>query len=358
MKIAYIVDLHNLSESGILKKFLMQIEAWQRCGCEAHLFILLKNPNKNLNLSKTNSTVIQASPNHFKRLRDILRFISAINAWDPDILYLRFNLFTPFIDRLLSEYPTVVEINTDDIIQFKNTCSPFVFWVHMLTRDLILRKAKGFVPVTHEIAAKFERYNKPTLVVANGIDFSMYEPIPAPINKFPQLTFIGTPGYSWHGVDKIVEMAQLFPQWRFSIIGYDTLDGMAKPPDNLALCGYLSKKEYDVILRRTDVAIGTLALHRKGMNEACALKVREYLARGIPTIIAHRDTDFPRRVPFLLEIPNSESTIRDSKGEIERFVVAWIGRRINREDVLHLDSKQKALQQIEFFELILKQQEL
>ncbi|MBK7455292.1 MAG: hypothetical protein IPJ46_16695 [Anaerolineales bacterium] len=45
------------------------------------------------------------------------------------------------------------------------------------------------------------------------------------------------------------------------------------------------------ITLNTDVACGTLAIHRNNMEEAWYFKVREALALGVPLILAYHDTD-------------------------------------------------------------------
>jgi hypothetical protein len=102
-----------------------------------------------------------------------------------------------------------------------------------------------------------------------------------------------------------------------------------------------------------DIGIGTLGLHLKAMQEACALKVREYLAYGIPTIIGYRDTDFLTSAPFLLQIPNTPDSIQKSLMEIKSFVEQWKGKRLDRNKISHLDARNKEKQRLGFFEQIL-----
>src|SRR5207249_11205578 len=66
--------------------------------------------------------------------------------------------------------------------------------------------------------------------------------------------------------------------------------------------------------------LGSLALHRNGMNEASPLKVGTYLACGLPVIIGYRDTRFPDGAPFLLNIGNHENNVGSSIPRIESFV--------------------------------------
>lgn len=62
----------------------------------------------------------------------------------------------------------------------------------------------------------------------------------------------------------------------------------------------------------TDIHIGvaTLGLFRKGLNETTTIKVREYIAQGLPFIYAYTDPDLNEdSKEFALEFPNDDSLI-------------------------------------------------
>ncbi|GGA33428.1 hypothetical protein [Paenibacillus physcomitrellae] len=123
-------------------------------------------------------------------------------------------------------------------------------------------------------------------------------------------------------------------------------------PPNLFFHGKMTRSAYQHLLDQADIAVGTLALYRKNMTEASPLKVREYLANGLPVIIAYEDTDFPAEVPFLLRLPAEPDLIRRNLGRIEQFVEAWQGRRIGRDQVSHLDTRFKEAVRLRFMEHI------
>ena len=50
-----------------------------------------------------------------------------------------------------------------------------------------------------------------------------------------------------------------------------------------------------------DFAIGGFNLHVKNMEEATSLKVREYFAYGLPTLIGSRDPAFPEDFKYLIQ---------------------------------------------------------
>ncbi|MOA45721.1 hypothetical protein D3C78_1681500 [compost metagenome] len=105
-------------------------------------------------------------------------------------------------------------------------------------------------------------------------------------------------------------------------------------------------------MQQADVAIGSLALYRKKMGEASPLKVREYLAYGLPVINGYLDTDFPEEVHFILQIPNEpKNTIKASEA-IEKFVQSWRGRRVDRSQIEHLDTVVKEAERLRYMKRI------
>jgi hypothetical protein len=84
------------------------------------------------------------------------------------------------------------------------------------------------------------------------------------------------------------------------------------------------------------------------MQEASPLKTREYLAHGLPVIIGYQDTDFRDGAEFLLELPNTEDSIRPNQHRIRAFVESWCDRRVSREQICHLDTKEKERVRLRF----------
>jgi hypothetical protein len=94
-------------------------------------------------------------------------------------------------------------------------------------------------------------------------------------------------------------------------------------------------------------------MHRNRLNEASPLKTREYLAAGIPVLMAYRDTDFLHGAPFLLELPNEEDNVFPNLEHIDRFVHQMRGVTVPRRDVAHLDWAHKEPARLALFERIL-----
>ncbi len=300
---------------------------------------------------------LDVSSQHWRGWRDWViryrRLIEEIFRWQPDLVYLRLTSYFPALQKLLKQLPVVVEINTDDVAEYQLTMSRKAYLYHRLTRGRLLSGARGMVAVTGELAERFAGWTSQLSVVSNGIRLEDLEPFPPPHNPQPRLVFVGQNAMPWHGVDHIAQLATACPQWQFDVVG-DPSFGIASPPPNLQFHGFAKASEYHRWLARADVALGPLALYRKSMSESCALKVREYLAAGVPTILAGQDTDFPQEVPFLLSIPNTPDNIQRSLDRIRTFVQGAVGRRVPRAGIGQLELRTKETQRLAFFAKVLK----
>lgn len=357
MKIAYVSRLSVNCERGVLKKVAEQVRQWLAFGQDVRLFAL--SPVSDVWKGMADiplDLVISGS-----RLMPLVRahtMVKRVLAWQPDLVYLRWGPNYPSLPILMRRVPVVMEINTDDLAEYRVLFSRAKYLYHKMTRGIILRRAAGFVSVTHELAERFSQYGKPAAVISNGIMLDLYSQLPPPENPSPRLVIIAVRQiFDWHGIDKIMWIARRFPEWTIDLIGIGpedlrTMDLTQSP--NVNLHGILGRDDYQRILARVDVGLGTLAAHRKNLNESSSLKVREYLAYGIPTILGNADTDFPEPVPFLLQLPNTPDNVEKCVTEIEGFVKKWQGRRVPREQITHIDIGVKERKRIQFFQEISK----
>jgi glycosyltransferase involved in cell wall biosynthesis len=234
-----------------------------------------------------------------------------------------------------------------------------VYWFNRFTRGLLLRKASGFIFPSHELAeTQFNAvYQKPARVISNGIDLMKNPPLPPAANSHPVITLVGSPGMKWHGVDKIVKLAERFPDLNFNIVGYQISDIGSSIPPNIRVLGFLSREEVRQVLRETDVACGTLALHRKGMNEASPLKVREAVSCGLPVILGYYDTDLSNLAgEYILHLPNTEDNVESCAEQIHSFAYRMMGKRMDQRSVRErIDQQRKELARIDFLIEIFRQ---
>lgn len=332
--------------SGPFHKILGQVRAWNDLGERARLFITTSSAAAADWQEADPEAVVRTARGEIQDLRQHSEIASDIIRWEPQIVYLRHGLWRPGLHRLAQALPVVLEINGNDLAEMQH-------WnvvrrsYHRLSRSRLLQDASGLVFVSGELAKLPTFPARPSIVIGNGLDLSRYESLPPTDNAEPRLIFLGQSENPWYGLPAVISLARAFPDWRFDVVGVKDSACMHHPP-NLLLHPAMSRPEYQKLLAMADVGIGSLAMRDAGLQEATPLKVREYLAYGLPVITSHTDTDFPDGSPFMLRIPQSLDALGDNLDDIASFVRGWRGRRVPRNAVQVVDSGRKEVARVAF----------
>lgn len=355
MKIAYLLTWSGDDRTGVFKKVADQVATWERLGVEAAIFIAT-TPSAITAWSQVRQVQhVEVFRNGLEAGWIQLPLMRALKAWRPDITYVRTSPRHFVISRQLRGVSHVIEIQTDDISESRGL-SRFRQATTLATRRACLQRASGMVFASQELSegASYRGFTARRTVIANGIDLSRIEPLPAGQGKGQGLrfAFMGLPGLSWHGLDQVIALARLRPAWSFDIIGPRAAD--MSWPVNVRAHGEMTADEYRPLLSQADAAISTLAWFRNGMNEGSPLKSREYLALGLPVIGAYLDTDLPTGAEFYLRIPNQDGATVDHVDDIERFAHSWQGRRIDRTAIQMLDQEIKEKKRLTFLRALVE----
>ena len=357
MKIAYLLSHDIIRNDGVTKKILVQKKEWEKLGNEVKVFCFVP---------KKNNSILNAYQYEYGnlinfRLKKHQDLLNDLDIFKPDLIYFRYDIWSITLEVILQKYRVIAEINTFNEGEYwlsfkiqKNIKSLLRYLLYKLLKNKVLVKLDGIVTVTQEIAEypSINRLRKDMICIPNSINLNEFTTIKSVLNNCEKtrLFFIGTPNQPWHGVDFIEKMAKLLPQYEFHIIGIKGIN-----TENLFWYGYLSKAEYIKIIKNCHFGIGTLALYRNDMLEACPLKVREYLAYGYPIIIGYEDTAFKiyNELPdWLLQID-----ARNLEKEVDR-IIEFIEK--NKDKVLLKNDIEKYIsseiwekKRIEFFKKIL-----
>lgn len=356
MTIAYLIDYNLSDNNGVIQKIKQQAKEWSKSGHVVYFVALttMRIYDKEYNILYQGESLelkLKRVGTAFNLLFNSFASHKLFEQINFDIIYMRYRLYMPFINKVLKKEKVIMEINSDDLLEYK-LHSKLTHLYNKLSRNLLLKNIDGFVSVSNELKIKFDYLNKPITVIANGIDTEQYT-VHFTNNNVPVFVFIGTPNQPWHGLDKIIKMAKYFEQYNFYIIGTD-----GKDSQNIRYFGYLSQKDATKIINQCDIGIGTLSLYKNGLQEASPLKTRQYLACGLPLIYAYEDTDITTDVSFALKLENREDNIDYDK--IKKFVnkvyknieVKNKARKF-AEDVL--DYKKKEQKRLKFFQRVLNE---
>jgi glycosyltransferase involved in cell wall biosynthesis len=186
----------------------------------------------------------------------------------------------------------------------------------------VLSYALGGVCVTHEIAnyeaSRFSGYS--TFVLPNGID-SVSNVIKTPEWNRRDLKVVMIIGSfsPWHGIERVVKsidhIQRVGIHVELDIIGLNDIS-LFEVQDcdffKVKFLGIRSDQEIENLMSNYHIAIGSLGLHRIGLNEACPLKVREYWSCGLPVILSYQDTaciEHPEMSDWIVQLASDESPI-------------------------------------------------
>lgn len=352
MRIAYFVQWELNKDDGVLKKIVSQVNAWKSEGHKVQLFCLS-------NTCRVSSLLTGIDLNHEIAHSKLSLFFKSriignnIIDFNPDVVYARWGINFPFLLTIMKLFPTILEINSDNLSEQKLHLNKMYYYYQSLTTNTFLKHPRGAISVTNELADRYSSVLKNITVIANGIELDKYK-ILSP-NLSPIIRIIICSPYARLGksdilgCDKILTLAEYFKDWEFNIVGVSAEERPKNDLPNIHYHGFLDYKSYKSILEQSDVGIGPLALYRKSMSEACPLKVREYLAHGLPIIIGYKDTDFLHGKDFILELPNSDDNVRANFHIIEQFILKWKGKRVPFEDIKHIDSVIKEKKRLDYF---------
>lgn len=176
-------------------------------------------------------------------------------------------------------------------------------------------------------------WNRPTIRISNGIDFSQI-PVKSNVNDTShslQLIAVATM-HPWHGFDRaIAGLAEYYRRHNapddykiyLHIVGYgvpELVDSYKQAVAENHLEEYVTfhsalfGEKLDAVFELSDMGIGSLARHRSGIDKIKTLKNREYAARGIPFVYSETDDDFEQQ-PYIVKAPADDSPL-----DMERIV--------------------------------------
>lgn len=341
MRIAYVAQIEADQESGVSKKVVDQISAWRSEGHDARLYLLSRTAGVWAGWGKI-GPVVRSYRTYLGALLESRRLADDVLRQEPEVVYFRMGVCYPAFEGLARQVPTIAEVNSDDEHEARLKMGAAKYRLYRWALRRFQARCAGAVCVSRSVGEKLRGQGMDVLVLGNGIEMDRFDALPAPCNAQPRLVFLGSRGCAWHGIEKLTSIAKRFPSWHIDVVGLGRDDTAADFPENVTFHGFLNREAYTRVLGQADAAVGTLALHRiPGMGDTSSLKVREYLALGLPVILGHPDPDFEDGAPFLLQLPNAESNVEDGLDRIRSFVEQWRGRRVARSDVQHLDTRVK-----------------
>lgn len=342
MNIAYVAFLPQGSPSVELRVVERAQAALQLAGKELQ-FIIIGQPKLVPAEPLPNLHYIEISRTYASRCRaQLLRYRivgQALSEFDLDAIVIRYAGADLSAMRFFANRTVITEHHSNELGEGMATI-PYKRGLRRQVKRLRLQlekrygsrlrnASKGIIGVTEELRAlQVSRASRPpaSTVISNGIDtgrFMQTRFVPFD-GKTLKLAFVASVETAWSGLDRMLAGIRKYQgpvQIKLHIVGKAdtrTVREVAATTSTVRFHGEKYGQDLDDLLGLMNLGVSSLALHRKNMRQACALKTREYTARGLPFVLAHEDPDLAKcgeDEEFFLKLPDDDSAI-----EIENLI--------------------------------------
>jgi hypothetical protein len=279
------------------------------------------------------------------KIKAISKFIKENNQFTYFIL--RYPNASKALFKLVKENPNkiIFEHNTNELVelnisiaklkkQFPFKISPSILKLHLqeIPRNLkaekklapkILKLAKAGICVTPEIEQiqKFKFPNYETICIPNGImnNKKNYKIINKENTEILNGVFLAGTNQIWNGIDRILnsylknkfdDKLHLYFVGKIDHSIFINCNNFINK--SIYIKDYINHCDMPNFLEKMNFSIGTCGIHRKQLTQGSVLKVREYLANGLPVVIGHHDpyiSSIPELKKYCLEFPADESLL-------------------------------------------------
>jgi len=336
MKLLIIIfhDIESLS-SGIGKKILAQYNAFINLNIDTSITYLATDKNNHFDRRMVNNTLLEKYKTKFgihKRWQWRFRYkklIEYIENNDINTVYLRYTHFAnPFFINFLRKLKIlgvfiIMEIPTYPYDHEYHNIKPILKFA-LLIEHCCRQYFKNYVNLIVTFSNEKEIFGVRTIIIDNGIELNS-TPMKKQYKKSNNdLHLIAVASMRfWHGYDRIIKGLKNYYHTNPKIKVFLHLVGNTEKIESkkyiklvneyqlneyVIFHGFKKGKELDELFDYSDIAIGCLGNHRKGITKIKSLKNREYCARGIPFTYSESDDSFDDQ-PFILKLPADENPV-------------------------------------------------
>lgn len=318
---------------GITKKVNAQIKALDNAGKPVSYYMGYKDDgcvvcNKNDKVVKskkwpTNKFVSRVLRNYY--LKDLAYdFLKENEESELKIAYIRDVFFDRKTLRILKQAKknnlfVIYEIHSYP----RYTWSRKAFWIIYLIDIIYKKRAIKYIDRLAAMTDEKLLFPKEIVRFENGIDLCNILPQNKKGEKEGCIRIISV-SYECevHGYDRMLlglaeyKKKQVEQRYQIKLILVGTILPSTRQliqnlglEDDVVLPGVLSGKELEEMYNQCDMGMGCLAIHRRGTLSVSSLKVKEYIAKGIPFFFAGRSLFQSEDFPYALTLESKEGPI-------------------------------------------------
>lgn len=234
-------------------------------------------------------------------------------------------------------------------MEYDNIFAKIQFFIDKLYRKSLVKYIDRIVTLSEDR----EIFGCKTLRIANGVDVADI-PITKKIMFNPkEISMIAVAQFSfWHGYERVIE--GLYNYYmnggscivKLNLVGdgpdlekYKTLVEKYNLSNFIIIHGALSGDKLNKIFDESDVALCSLACHKKNIYLSSELKSREYLCRGLPIISSTKIDIIPNNFKYIFKVPEDNSNI-DINSVIKFVQNIYVNDKIKQNSTVQLVSSE------------------
>lgn len=162
---------------------------------------------------------------------------------------------------------------------------------------------------------------RPAIPITNGVDVESL-PLHRGLSEPADMHMLALASMScWQGYDRLIRAMAAYPgpekvvlhlagsEGDGSLAAWMKLAQEENLGDRVVYEGELHGEKLDELVDRCDIGVGSLAIYKRRIQNVITLKLREYMARGLPFLYTVEKTDVPWEEAFSLQVPNDDSPI-------------------------------------------------
>jgi glycosyltransferase involved in cell wall biosynthesis len=227
----------------------------------------------------------------------------------PDVLLLRRSFYDPLEPRFIRSQRNVLivhhAIEDAEITALGGLAMPVKRMFERSLGPRSIANATGLIGLTDEILEHEQSRHRATgrhrlhSVYPNGRLMSADAPVDER-DEIPTLAFVASEFSPWQGLEDLLNALE----GQGSRVRVDVIGGLSPSQrdrcervDGVVVHGMLGGDDLDRVMRRAWVGLAPLRADSQGLTQTCSLKVRDYLAAGVPVVSGQADV-LPDGFPF------------------------------------------------------------
>lgn len=330
MNILFVGKRCRASLGGIEKKMMGQVKALENMGHKVYYTFFDQGKVYLSDIRGTEEVLTEYCENAVSMYLAGERAIREAIKRHPHLFqgfYMRKGMCSPIhlsnLKRLKKEDVLIIEeIPTypydDELKNSKGLGIKIFYIVDKIFRNQLRKYVKLFVTYSEHN----EIFGVKSVGIQNGIDVEEIEVRKVPVMEGSIRLLTVSSMYFWHGYDRLIRgVAEYYKQSQTEEVYLDMVgEGLcteewkklakdAGVSKYVVFHGMKTGKDLEEQYENAHVAVSSLGIHRLGIATSSTLKNREYVAKGIPMIVANRDKGIEKMGKYYLNIPDDESAV-------------------------------------------------